>query len=93
MAAQRNEPGRGDRQSLTPANVEPAQAGSYVLVITNVVGSVTSSAASLTVVPTGAILSISLSAGTGVSISFPSQAGLNYVLEYKSTLMIQPGRS
>jgi uncharacterized repeat protein (TIGR01451 family) len=41
---------------------------------------------SLTVLPVGAIISISLSAGTGVSIAFPSQAGLNYVLEYKISL-------
>jgi hypothetical protein len=72
--------------TLLLTNVQPAQAGSYAVVITNVAGSVTSSAASLAVLPAGAIISISLSVGAGVSITFPSQAGLNYVLEYKTAL-------
>lgn len=54
--------------------------------ITNVVGSVTSAVASLTVLPTSGIVSVSLSAGTGVSITFFSQAGSNYLLEYKNAL-------
>jgi hypothetical protein len=72
--------------TLLLTNVEAAQAGSYAVVITNVAGSVTSLVASLTVAPAGAIISISLSAGTGVSIAFPSVAGLSYVLDYKNSL-------
>ena len=72
--------------TLTLTNVQVAGAGSYVVVITNVVGSVTSSVASLAVLPTGAIVSVGLSAGTGVSITCFSQAGSNYVLEYKNAL-------
>ena len=68
--------------TLLLTNVEPAQAGSYSVVITNVAGSVTSSVASLIVLPTGAIISISLSVGAEVSITFPSVAGAGYVLEY-----------
>ena len=37
-------------------------------------------------IPAGATIGISLSPGTGVSINFPSQAGFNYVLEYKNAL-------
>jgi hypothetical protein len=72
--------------SLTLTNAQPTQTGSYVVVITNAVGSVTSSVAGLTVLPSGTIISISLSAGARVSITFASQVGLNYVLEYKNSL-------
>jgi hypothetical protein len=46
---------------------------------------VTSSLASLTVLPSGTIITISLT-GPEVSISFTSQPGLNYLLEYKNFL-------
>ena len=72
--------------TLLLAAVQPAQAGSYAVVITNTAGSVTSSAASLTVSPASAIISISLSVGAGVSITFPSVAGVSYVLDYKDSL-------
>jgi hypothetical protein len=72
--------------TLLLTNVAPAEAGSYAVVITNAAGSVTSLVASLTVLPAGAPISIGLSAGAGVSISFLSQTGLNYVLEYKNSL-------
>ena len=71
--------------TLLLTNVQPAQAGSYAVVITNVVGSITSSVATLTVLSTGAIINLS-SVEPTISISFPSQAGSNYVLEYKNTL-------
>jgi len=71
--------------TLLLANVQPAQAGSYAVVITNVAGSVTSSVASLTVLPSGTVISFSLAEPT-VSLAFPSDAGSNYVLEYKNTL-------
>jgi hypothetical protein len=72
--------------TLLLPNVQPNQAGNYLVLITNAAGSVTSSVASLIVSPAGATISISLSAGTGVSITFPSVAGLSYVLDYKNSL-------
>jgi hypothetical protein len=72
--------------TLLLTNVEPSQAGGYAVVITNVAGSATSSVASLTVLPTGTIISISLSVGAEVSITFPSVAGVSYALEYKDSL-------
>jgi uncharacterized repeat protein (TIGR01451 family) len=72
--------------TLLLPNVQPNQAGNYLVLITNAAGSVTSSVASLIVAPAGATISISLSARTGVSITFPSVAGLSYVLDYKNSL-------
>jgi hypothetical protein len=72
--------------TLVLTNVASAQAGGYAVVITNVAGSVTSLVASLTVSPAATVLSLSLLPGTGVSITFPSEAGINYVLEYKNSL-------
>jgi uncharacterized repeat protein (TIGR01451 family) len=72
--------------TLLLTNVEAAQAGSYAVVVTNLAGSVTSSVAGLTVLPSGTIINISVSIGAKVSISFASRAGLNYVLEYKNSL-------
>jgi hypothetical protein len=66
-------------------NVQPAQAGSYAVVITNMAGSITSGVASLTVLVPIAISSVSL-ASPAVSITFPSEAGLSYLLEYKTFL-------
>ena len=73
--------------TLPLTNVAPNQAGGYTVVITNVAGgAVTSSVASLTVWPTGAIIGISLSVGAEVSITFPSVAGASYVLEYADSI-------
>jgi hypothetical protein len=71
--------------TLTLTNVRPAQAGGYAVAVTNVAGSVTSVVASLTVSSPEIVLQISL-AGPQVSISFASQPGLSYVLEYKHLL-------
>ena len=71
--------------TLTLANIRSAQAGGYAVVVTNVAGSVTSVVANLTVLSPEILLQISL-AGPQVSISFASQPGLNYVLEYKHLL-------
>jgi uncharacterized repeat protein (TIGR01451 family) len=71
--------------TLTLTNVQSAQAGGYVVVVTNVAGSVTSVVASITVSSPEILLQISL-AGPQVSISFASQPWLNYVLEYKHRL-------
>ena len=66
-------------------NVQPAQAGSYTALVTNVSGSTTSSPAVLRVLAPPAVGSIQQSGAT-VSVTFSSYAGLNYVLEYKSLL-------
>ena len=66
-------------------NVQPAQAGSYAVVITNMAGSTTSGVATLTVLVPIAISSLSL-ASPAISISFPSDPALSYLLEYKNLL-------
>jgi uncharacterized repeat protein (TIGR01451 family) len=71
--------------TLLLTNVQPIQAGSYAVVITNMAGSITSGVASLTVLVPIAISSVSL-ASPAVSITFPSEAGLSYLLEYKTFL-------
>jgi hypothetical protein len=71
--------------TLLLTNVQPAQAGGYAVVITNVAGSITSSVASLTVLQSGSIISLSLAEPT-ISLTFLSVAGSNYLLEYKSSL-------
>jgi len=72
--------------TLLLTGLQATQAGSYAVVVTNTAGSITSAVASLTVLSKGAIIGLSLSNGTSVSITFASQAGLNYLLEYKNTL-------
>jgi hypothetical protein len=71
--------------TLTLTNVQPAQAGGYAVVVTNVAGSVTSVVASLTLSLPPITLQISL-AGAQVNISFLSQPGSSYSLEYKHLL-------
>ena len=71
--------------TLTLTNVRPAQAGGYAVLVTNVAGSVTSVVASLTVSSPAILLQISV-AGPQVNISFVSQLGSNYSLEYKHLL-------
>jgi uncharacterized repeat protein (TIGR01451 family) len=71
--------------TLLLTNVQSAQAGNYTVVITNLAGSITSGVASLSVLVPIAISSVSL-ASPAVSISFPSDAGLSYLLEYKTLL-------
>jgi hypothetical protein len=71
--------------SLLLTNVQPAQAGTYAVVITNVVGSITSSVASLNVVVPIGLSALSLPSPT-ISISFQSGTGVSYFLEYKSLL-------
>ena len=73
--------------TLLLATVQAVQAGSYAVIITNVAGSITSTPAILTVlVGPRPILTISLTAGTNISISFTSELGANYLLEYKDAL-------
>ncbi len=70
---------------LTLTNLQASQQGTYNVLVTNDFGAVLSSNAVLTVLGPPAITGISLG-GSAVSIAFPSQAGLNYVLEYKHSL-------
>jgi hypothetical protein len=71
--------------TLFLSNVQAVQAGNYAVVITNAAGSVTSDVAILTVLGSPNIISVSL-AGSEVLISFPSETGLSYTLEYKHSL-------
>lgn len=70
-------------------NVQATNAGNYTVVISNTVGSVTSSVAVLRVLVPPQILNLSLAGGTA-SVSFQSLSGLGYVLEYKNQLTNGP---
>jgi uncharacterized repeat protein (TIGR01451 family) len=71
--------------TLLLTNVQPAQAGNYAVMITNIAGSITSAVASLTVLVPITISGASL-ASPAVSVSFPSETGISYLLEYKTRL-------
>jgi hypothetical protein len=72
--------------SYNLAGAQPADAGDYSVLVTNAFGATASANATLTVWPSGVVVSLSVSAGTGVSIAFPSVPGFSYVLEYKNNL-------
>jgi uncharacterized protein YdaL len=64
-------------------------AGNYTVVVTNDAGSVTSAVAVLTVtVPVVTVTNapVIVAAGAPVQLSFPTQTGFNYFIEYKNTL-------
>jgi len=70
---------------LRLTNVQASQAGNYVLLVTNLAGSVTSDAAQLKVlVPPSA--NVPLVTTSGISISVSTVLGLNYLLESKNAL-------
>jgi hypothetical protein len=71
--------------TLLLSNVQPSQAGTYAVVITNMAGSATSAVASLTVLVPITMSGVSL-ASPAVSISFLSGTGVSYLLEYKNLL-------
>ena len=71
--------------SFTIAGAQVADAGSYSVVVSNAVGSVTSAAAVLRVLVPPELLTITAAGGTA-SVSFQSLSGLSYVLEYKDNL-------
>ena len=72
--------------SFTLASAQVADAGNYSVVVTDAAGAAVSSNATLTVLaPAEPAIAISL-AGSGISISFTSQLGSNYLLEYKNSL-------
>ncbi len=71
---------------LTLPNVQVSSAGTFSVVITNALGTTVSPNATLTVLPAPSpSIAIKLS-GPGVSVSFTSEPGSNYVLEYKNSL-------
>ena len=67
------------------ANAFPANAGAYTLVITNIYGSVTSSPATLTVLPLG-ITGVKIPAAGQFQFSFDTASGVNYVVQYSTNL-------
>jgi len=70
---------------LTLNSVQPSQAGLYTVLVTNVAGSMNSTAARLTLLQAPDITGITVTR-TNVSVSFQSITGLNYSLEYKNFL-------
>jgi hypothetical protein len=74
---------------LRLTNVQASQAGSYVLLVTNLSGSATSAAAQLKVLVAPSA-SAPVLTSSGVSISVETVLGLNYLLEYKNELQ-DPG--
>jgi hypothetical protein len=79
-----NLPGATEAMLLL-TNVQPPQAGSYAVVVTNAAGSATSDVASLRVLVPPALGSLN-TAGKDVALSLTSVAGLNYTLEYKNSV-------
>ena len=70
---------------LAWTNVQPAQAGSYQVIVTNGAGAATSAVAMLRVLVAPRLGSVS-AAQTPVSVFFNSVTGLTYALEYKNAL-------
>ena len=68
--------------TLMLTNVQPAEAGNYTVLVTNVAGLAAGAAQLIPVLPP---VSISVS-GTSVAVSLQSETGLNYTLQYKDTL-------
>ncbi|PWU21265.1 MAG: hypothetical protein C5B50_02150 [Verrucomicrobia bacterium] len=71
--------------TLQLSNVQPAQAGNYRVIVTNVAGAITSVPASLRVLVAPLLSSITKTGATA-SVSFPSVGGLVYTLEYENVL-------
>jgi len=69
--------------TLTLANVQAADAGSYSAVVRNTSGSVTSAEATLRIVEAPRITALSRQSPTTVDISFTSTAGARCVVEYQ----------
>ncbi len=71
--------------TLSLTNVQPAQAGSYAVIVTNIAGSATSAVANLRVLVPPSVFNLSAT-GKSVGLSFQSVSGLTYTLEYKTLL-------
>jgi uncharacterized protein YpmS len=75
--------------ALLITSAQPTNAGDYTAVVANDAGSVTSVVAVLTVnVPAPAVTNapVIVAAGVPVQLSFPTQTGFNYYIEYMNTL-------
>jgi hypothetical protein len=73
--------------TLTLTNVLPAQAGNYTVIVENLAGVVTSSNAVLSVVVNAPVITIEPDVlNNTIGISFPTQNGLGYHLEYKDDI-------
>jgi len=73
--------------TLTLTNVQPAQAGDYTVVIGNPAGVVASSNAVLSVIISSPVITLSVDVlNNNFGLSFPTQNGLGYHLEYKDDL-------
>ena len=79
-----NLPG-AETDALVLTNVQPVQSGAYFVMVTNVAGSATSTAASFKVLAPAKVMDVKVSANS-VAISIASFAGLNYALQYKNAL-------
>jgi hypothetical protein len=71
--------------SLQVIDAQPAKAGDYMVVVTNLHGGATSMVAQLRVLVSAQITQI-VRAGAVVQISFTTMAGQTYALEYKDSL-------
>jgi hypothetical protein len=69
--------------TLSFGAVQPSDAGSYTVVVGNISGSITSAPAMLRVLIAPALLSPAF-AGTNVSLSLLTAAGLSYTIEFKN---------
>ena len=67
------------------SNAQPVDAGNYTVVITNVIGSVTSQPAVLKVL-VSPVISHVVGTKTNVTLTFESLAALTYVVEYKNAV-------
>jgi hypothetical protein len=73
--------------TLTLTNVQPAQAGNYSVVIGNPAGVVASSNAALSVIVISPVITVGADIlNNTFGLSFPTQNGLGYHLEYKDDL-------
>jgi len=72
--------------SLTLNNVQYANQGSYTVVITNTVGSITNGTGVLQVLVTPYAFTNSTKAGSSFGVSFKTDAGRSYIVKYKDAL-------
>jgi hypothetical protein len=71
--------------SFSLSNIQPANAGGYTVVITNVYGSITSAVASLKVLVSPTLTNVSGSS-TNFGFNFQTVFGSTYVTQYKANL-------
>jgi hypothetical protein len=73
--------------TLTLTNVQPVQSGDYSVIVENLAGVVTSSNAVLSVIINSPFINVGADIlNNNFELSFPTQNGLGYYLEYKEDL-------